>query len=290
MPPSLAAVRLLALLAAVLLCPTSPAFALDKQGAAHGGAASSVPEDEGFGISGALMLGISLYNPTYAARPDNTGLALMRYAGHADVDLIGHKLSIPIDVNMFSDKEKGGLHKLSPSELDLIVGLTTTWDLGPGEIESGARVEQDRAVDNDSPGQTYGDVRLRYITSLRQISNAFATRHPHSNVSGWATLGWFAYNKTYFARPDNTGLALFRYGLHGECSLYDGQLAIAVDATMFTDKQAENVLRPSELDLTPEIIARRDRFELHLAYERDMPIDRSGLIQHFVYLLGAWGF
>jgi hypothetical protein len=29
---------------------------------------------------------------------------------------------------------------------------------------------------------------------------------------------------------------------------------------------------------------------VHLAYERDMPIDRSGLVQQFVYLVGAWSF
>ena len=75
------------------------ARALDKQGSAHGGAAAGV-EESGVGVSGALMLGVSLKNDSYAARPDNTGLALMRYAAHADVDVIGRKLSFPLDVNM----------------------------------------------------------------------------------------------------------------------------------------------------------------------------------------------
>ena len=47
---------------------------------------------------------MSLYNPTYAARPDNTGLALFRYAAHFDFDLIGRRLSIPLDLNMFTDR------------------------------------------------------------------------------------------------------------------------------------------------------------------------------------------
>jgi hypothetical protein len=67
-------------------------------------------------------------------------------------------------------------------------------------------------------------------------------------------------------------------------------LALGMDTTMFTDRHAENVLRPSELDLAPELVFRHGDFELHLAYERDMPVDRGGLVQQFVYLLGAWSF
>ena len=33
-----------------------------------------------------------------------------------------------------------------------------------------------------------------------------------------------------------------------------------------------------------------DRYEVHLAYERDMPIDQSGLIQQFIYVLASAGF
>ena len=75
----------------------------------------SSEDPSGFDLSGALLLGVSVINRSYAARPDNTGLTLMRYAGHADVDLIGRKLSIPVDVNMFTDKTKQGLAVLAPS-------------------------------------------------------------------------------------------------------------------------------------------------------------------------------
>ena len=109
-------------------------------------------------------------------------------------------------------------------------------------------------------------------------------------MRGWLTLGWFAYNRSYFARPDNTGLALFRYAAHVEISTWNDHLALGLDAIFFTDKQASNVFRPSELDFTPELIARFSRYEVHLAYERDMPIDQDGLIQQFVYLLGAVSF
>ena len=48
-------------------------------------------------------------------------------------------------------------------------------------------------------------------------------------------------NSTYFARPDNTGLALFRYAVHVEISGLDDHLALGLDAIMFTDKLASNV-------------------------------------------------
>ena len=82
----------------------APARALDKQGSAHGGGIEG--PTSGFDFSGSASLGVSLYNPTYAARPDNTGLALFRYAGHFDFDLIGRRLSIPLDINMFTDRRR----------------------------------------------------------------------------------------------------------------------------------------------------------------------------------------
>ena len=273
-----------------------PARALDKQGSAHGGGIEG--PTSGFDVSGSASLGLSIYNPTYAARPDNTGLTLFRYAGHADVDLIGRRLSIPIDVNMFTDRTAVGFaRKLVPSELDFITGLTTTWRLGPGAIEGGARFEIDLPLDRGgyvSPparqNQKYGDVRARYLYSIGAIAPGLGPALRGGDVKGYLTLGWFAINETYFARPDNTGLALFRYGVHTEISSWDDHLALGLDAVMFTDKQAENVFRPSELDFTPELIGRFSRYELHLAYERDMPVDRGGLVQQFVYLLAVVSF
>ena len=94
-------------------------------------------------------------------------------------------------------------------------------------------------------------------------------------MSGWLTLGWFAINKSYFARPNNTGLALFRYAVHTEISFWNDHLALGLDAIIFTDKLASNMFRPSELDFTPELIVRYERYEVHLAYERDMPLDQD---------------
>ena len=291
-PRALAAFGLLA-----VLLPAAPARALDKQGSAHGG--STEVKALGFDVSGAVSMGVSLYNPSYAARPNNTGLALMRYAGHLDIDLIGQRLSIPLDVNMFSDRLRGGGAKLAPSEFDIIAGVTSTWALGPGALEVGTRFEQDRQVGAQpafEPApvpnrrtQSYVDARARYLLSAAALPR-FHQRFPRSDVSGWLTLGWFAYNPSYFARPDNTGRALFRYAIHTELSLFDDLVSFGIDAIFFTDRTAANPLRPTELDLTPEIIFHRGAFELHVAYEIDLPLDRGNYRPNFLYLLGVWSF
>ena len=260
-----------------------------EQGSAHGGQVGGGAQE--FNVSGAAMLGASLYNPTYAARPDNSGHALFRYALHFDVDLLGRMLSIPLDLNMFTDRERHKAAVFAPSELDLIGGLTSTNTLTRGfDLEAGARVEHDRPVDRGRYTQTYVDARARLLYSAAALSPSLADRLVDGDVSGYATLGWFAYNPTYAARPDNTGKALFRYAVHSELAVWHRHLAVGMDGTFFSDRTASNPVAPSELDITPELIARRDPFEVHLAYERDMPIDRGGRVQSLLYVVVAYGF
>lgn len=281
-----------ALLAALPSFHALPARALDKQGSAHGGSLEGATS--GFAISGNFMLGASLYNPTYAARPDNSGLALMRYAAHGDLDLIGRRLSIPLDLNLFTDRERDGGEKLAPSELDIITGLSSTWALGPGALELGSRVEHDRPIDRAGAKQTYVDARARYLFSAASLAPGLTRALAGGDLGGWLTLGWFAYNPNYFARPNNTGRALLRYAAHLSVSTLDGLVALGLDATFFTDRTADNPVRPSELDLTPEVVLHLGDFEVHLAYERDMQIDRDRrsprLTQHFVYMVASWSF
>jgi hypothetical protein len=264
-----------------------PARALDKQGSAHGGSVSGA--DSGFALSGSLLGGIAFFNPTYAARPDNTGKALLRVAPHLDVDLIGSRLSIPIDLNVFTDRERPGLNKLVPSELDVITGLTSTWPVGPSAIELGARVERDMPVDRGGLSQSYGDVRARWLWSLAAFQPSVRDALRDGDISGYVTLGWFAYNPSYAARPDNTGRALFRYAAHGGLSAFDSRLLFSVDTTLFTDRR-ESPVAPSELDLTLDAGTTLGPVELHVAYERDMPIDQGTLIQQFAMLYVTWGF
>lgn len=269
---------------------SSPAAALDKQGSAHAGSVAGA--ESGVALGGTLSLGLSLYNPTYAARPNNTGLTLLRYALHLDLDVIGRRLSFPLDLNMFTDRKRHGAAVLAPTEVDLIGGVTTTWDLGPGALEGGVRVERDGPVDAAGKGysQTYVDVRARYLYSLAAVRPGVARALRGGDLSGWVTLGAFAFNPTYAARPDNSGLALLRYAGHWEISFLDGHLAVGLDFTMFTDRKAKNPVAPTELDATPEIIGRLKPFELHLALEHDAPLDRGGLRQTFLYALLGFSF
>jgi len=264
------------------------AHALDKQGSAHGGSIEG--DNSGTNVSGSLLYGVSIFNPSYAARPDNTGLALFRYAAHADIDLIGRRLSIPIDVNFFTDRERRGGLAAVPTEGDVIIGLTSTLATWPGALEIGARVEHDRPLDRGGFSQSYADFRLRYLYSLAAIWPGLGRALGDGDISGWLTQGVFLLNPTYAARPDNTGLALFRYGAHVELSVWHDYISLGLDATLFSDRRARDPVSPTEIDVTPELIGRYDPFELHLAYERDMPIDNRGLVQHFAYMLLGYTF
>lgn len=101
--------RVVLALSVAVAMASSSAHALDKQGSAHGGKVGG--SDHGFGASGALVLGAAVYNPSYAARPDNSGHVLMRFAPHLDLELIGSRLSIPIDLNRFTARDARGAAK-----------------------------------------------------------------------------------------------------------------------------------------------------------------------------------
>jgi hypothetical protein len=273
------------------LALSRPSSGLDKQGSAHGGDVGGVAS--GFALSGAGMVGSSLYNPSYAARPDNSGLTLARYAGHLDLDLIGRTLSIPLDVNFFTDRQRSGLLRLSPSEFDVITGVTSTLPVGGMAVELGARVERDMPVDRGSYSQTYVDGRARILYQLSKWIPSVDKLLHGGDVSGYLTLGWFARNPTYAARPDNTGIAALRYAAHVETSFWRERFAIGLDATMFTDRQKPGVsgtLAPSELDATLDTSVSLGDWQVHLAYERDLPVDRGGLVQQLLYVLVSRSF
>jgi hypothetical protein len=199
-------------------------------------------------------------------------------------------LSLPLDVNIFTVRERRGALVFAPTEFDLITGASTTWGLSRSlSLEAGSRVEIDRPVDRSGPSQTYVDVRTRLLYSLAKQWPALGSSLVDGDVSGWFTLGVFAYNPSYFARPDNTGKAFLRYGPHVELSMVHDWISLGLDTTMFTDRESNGIL-PSELDLTPELIGHFSAFELHLAYERDMPVDRAGIVQQWIYALLVYGF
>jgi hypothetical protein len=51
------------------------------------------------------------------------------------------------------------------------------------------------------------------------------------------------------------------------------------------------IVAPSECDITPENgVGIVPGLELHIAYERDMPIDRGGLVQQLLLAHLSWDF
>jgi hypothetical protein len=193
-------------------------------------------------------------------------------------------------LNVFSDRQRRGLRVLAPSELDVISGLTTTWPLGSlSALELGARIERDMSVDRGSYSQSYADGRARLLfasgDALPKVSSALA----HGALSGALTLGWFAWNPSYAARPDNSGRALLRYGAHVAADAFDQHAGLSLDATSFTDREKQGLV-PSELDGTIDLVGRYAPFELHLSYERDMPLDRGGLVQQLLTASAIWSF
>lgn len=283
----------LALFFALLLALCSEARALDKQGAAHGGDLGG--PSKGQEIAGSLLVGAALYNPSYAARPDNSGLALLRVAPHVDFDLIGHRLSIPLDLNVFSDRELDGAKKLIPTELDVITGLTSTWGLfKAGAIEFGTRYERDMPLYKGPKGttltQSYADARAKLLLGLTDLHPSVRRALEGNDLNASFTLGYFAYNPTYAARPDNTGRALMRYAAHVDMFVPEAYVGLYVDATFFSDKKAEHKGRPSELDLTVGVALRLEPFELSVAFERDMPLDEGSYTQEMVFFYASWAF
>ena len=174
----------------VLALPATTARALDKQGAAHRGGAGAAASAALVGMSGQVFGGLMPYNPTYAATPDNRGHALVRAGGHVDVDLPHLHVFVPLDLNVFTDRDRGGARRLAPSEVDLIGGVATMTALPGGSGELGARVEWDRAADGGSAAQHYADLRARYMLAT-----------PGGLLSGWAALGWFFWNPSLLRAP-----------------------------------------------------------------------------------------
>jgi hypothetical protein len=86
-------------------------------------------------------------------------------------------------------------------------------------------------------------------------------------------------------RPDNSGLVLLRYGLHLDVQPFVWA-TISYDSNFFSDRQADNPLRPSEWDNHLALAARWKALELSLHAERDAPADRGGLVQAFAEIQG----
>ncbi len=98
----------------------------------------------------------------------------------------------------------------------------------------------------------------------------------------------FVENTSFRARPDNTGIVKYRSLGHLEVTPHWSPVALVLDTNFFTDRDGPNEFRPSEWDQAIGFLYRYGQWAGLLRYERDMPIDKSGLVQAFTELQGLW--
>ncbi len=232
-------------------------------------------QDEETLFGGYLLTGAFVDNPTFAARPDNTGLVGLRHMLHLETDLYEQYLTFYTDQNFFSDRTEGWI---TLSEWDSTVAFTGLIDRFNWRLQ----YERDAPIDRSGIKQAYADAlitaRFQAIQDLAWWRRAF----PHQNLTAYAGGGWLFHNSNYFARPDNTGRALYRYVGHADLDLYKNRLVLYGDVNFFTDREARNTLNPTELDWIIGIAVRWRDTELAFYREEDRPLDRAGLVQKYM--------
>ncbi|MBU6482234.1 MAG: hypothetical protein KGS09_17030 [Nitrospirae bacterium] len=269
---------LLALSTIGLLASPSLSLALEKYGRPlpsmeqPDDVAAREAEETLFG--GYFLTSAFVSNPTFAARPDNSGLVGLRHMLHLETDLYKQYLTFYTDQNFFSDRTKGWIELSEWDGTYAFTGLIDRW---------GWRLQYERDAPLDKSGliQAYADALLTSRFQAIQDFSWWQRTFPNQNLTAYAGAGWLFHNGNYFARPDNTGRALFRYVAHADLDLYQDKVVFYADANMFTDRSASNSARPSELDWILGLALRWRDTELSVYREQDQPLDRPGLVQKY---------
>lgn len=259
--------------------PLGPVWALEKYGRPlpsmeeHGEAAR---ESEETLFGGYFLTSALVSNPTFAARPDNTGLAGLRHMMHLETDLYKQYLTFYTDQNFFSDRTEGWI-KLT--EWDMTYALTGLIDRWGWRIQ----YERDAPLDRSGIKQIYGDTLLTGRFQATEDLAWWRQQFPNQNLNAYAGFGWLFHNRDYYARPNNTGRALFRYVAHFDADLYKNLVVFFGDFNLFTDRELGNKLRPTELDWIVGLAFRfKDDYEVSVYREQDRALDRSGtLVQEY---------
>lgn len=282
------AVGLLILSSIGLLALPSLSLALEKYGRPlpsmeqPGGAAAREAEETLFG--GYFLSAAFVTNPSFAARPDNTGLVGLRYMLHLETDLYKQYLTFYTDQNFFSDRTQGWIIL---SEWDGTYALTGMIDRFGWRIQ----YERDAPLDKSGLIQAYADGLLTSRFQAKQDFSWWQRVFPNQNLTAYAGGGWLFVNQSYFARPDNTGIALFRYVAHADLDLYKNRVVLYGDVNLFTDREAENKLNPTELDWIIGLALRfREDAELSVYHETDQPLGKEGLIQKYTAVQLRYSF
>jgi len=262
--------------------PPGAAFALEKYGRplpsleVQGEAdRASDREAEETLFGGYFLTSAFVSNPTFAARPDNTGLVGLRHMLHLETDLYKQYLTFYTDQNFFSDRTKGWI---TLTEWDMTYALTGLIDRWGWRIQ----YERDAPLDRSGTKQIYADMLLTGRFQAGDDLSWWRRQFPNQNLNAYAGFGWLFHNSNYFARPDNTGRALFRYVAHFDADLYKNKVVLFGDFNMFTDREKGNKVSPTELDWIVGLAFRwRDNYEFSVYREEDRPLDRRGLVQEY---------
>lgn len=231
-------------------------------------------EEEETLFGGYLLTSAFVKNPTFAARPDNTGLVGMRHMLHLETDLFKQYLTFYTDQNFFSDRTDGWI-KLS--EWDGTFAFTGVLDRFNWRLQ----YERDAPLDRRGLKQAYADALVTARFQAIQDSAWWRRTLPNQNLTAYAGAGWLFHNSQYFSRPNNTGRALFRYVAHADLDMYKNKVVLYGDMNFFTDREASNTLNPSELDWIIGIAVRWNDMEVAFYREEDRPLDQSGLVQKY---------
>lgn len=225
-------------------------------------------------IGGYLLSGAFINNPSFTARPDNTGLVGLRHMIHLERDLYKQYVTFYTDQNFFSDRTKGWI-KLSEWDMTYaFTGIVGHWNWR-------LQYERDAPLDRSGLKQIYADTLVTYRIRTDEDWAWWRRALPTHTLTAYAGAGWLFYNSNYFARPDNTGRALLRYVAHFDLDVYQERVVLFGDVNMFTDRSSTNAARPSELDWIIGLAFRWDDWELSIYREQDRPLDRSGFVQEY---------
>jgi hypothetical protein len=271
-----------------LLASPSLSLALEKYGRPlpsmeqPDDAAAREAEETLFG--GYFLTAAFVSNPTFAARPDNTGLVGLRHMLHLETDLYKQYLTFYTDQNFFSDRTKGWIESSEWDGTYAFTGLIDRWSWR-------LQYERDAPLDKSGIIQAYADALLTSRFQAKQDFSWWQRIFPNQNLTAYAGAGWLFHNSNYFARPDNTGSALFRYVAHADLDLYKNRVVLYGDMNFFTDREAGNKLNPSELDWIIGLALRfRDDMELSVYREQDQPLDKAGLVQKYTAVQLRYSF
>lgn len=282
------AVGLLVLSIVGILASPSLSLALEKYGrplpSMEQPDSAAAREAEETLLGGYFLTAAFVSNPSFAARPDNTGLVGLRHMLHLETDLYKQYLTFYTDQNFFSDRTKGWIVLSEWDGTYAFTGLIDRWSWR-------LQYERDAPLDKSGLIQAYADALLTSRFQAIKDLGLWQRTFPNQNLTAYAGAGWLFHNSDYFARPDNTGRALFRYVVHADLDLYKNRVVLYGDMNFFTDREAGNKLNPTELDWIIGLALRfRDDMELSLYQEHDQPLDKAGLVQKYVAVQLRYSF